>query len=68
MYASMADTITSVMRSAHRDVSLTRKLIIPGKISIIPLQVPPTGRGKTPQAPPLLGDPEGDLEKYKIQK
>ncbi|MPC09806.1 hypothetical protein E2C01_002424 [Portunus trituberculatus] len=32
----------------------TETVIIPGKISIIPPKVPPTGKGKTPKAPPLL--------------
>ncbi|MPC71245.1 hypothetical protein E2C01_065517 [Portunus trituberculatus] len=45
MYASMPDTITSVMRLAH-SVSDTKTVIIPGKISIMPPQVTPTGRGK----------------------
>ena len=39
MYASMPDTITSGMRSVHRDGSLTQAVIIPRKISIISPQV-----------------------------
>ncbi|MPC90771.1 hypothetical protein E2C01_085770 [Portunus trituberculatus] len=30
-------------------------VFIPGKVIIIPPQVPPTGRGKTSEAPPLCG-------------
>ena len=57
MYASMPDTITSVMRSEHRvsvrtQVSVTEAIIIPRKISIH-LQVSPTSRGKTQKSPPL---------------
>ena len=52
MYASMPDTIISVMRSAHR-VSVTEAVIIPRTMSIIPPLVPPTSRGKTQKAPPL---------------
>ncbi|MPC23569.1 hypothetical protein E2C01_016626 [Portunus trituberculatus] len=63
MHASMPDTITSVMRSAQRDGSDMDTVIIPGKISIISPQVPPTGRGKAPEAPPPWGDPEEELEK-----
>ncbi|MPC62619.1 hypothetical protein E2C01_056708 [Portunus trituberculatus] len=64
MYVSMSDTITSVMRSAQRDVSLMQKqLSFQGKISITP-QVPSTSRGKTPEAPrSTLGDLEEGLEK-----
>ncbi|MPC87112.1 hypothetical protein E2C01_081963 [Portunus trituberculatus] len=38
-------SITSVMCSAQRDGSDMEPVIIPGKISIIPPQVAPTGRG-----------------------
>ncbi|MPC69189.1 hypothetical protein E2C01_063404 [Portunus trituberculatus] len=55
MYASMPDTITSVMRSAQRDGSDPETVNIPGKISIIPPQVPATSRGETPEVPPLWG-------------
>ncbi|MPC22555.1 hypothetical protein E2C01_015572 [Portunus trituberculatus] len=55
MYASMPDTITFVKRSTQRWVSDTETVIIPGKISIIPPQVPPTGRGKTLEVPPFWG-------------
>ena len=51
----MLDPVTSVMHSAHRDGSLTQTEIIPGKISIVPPQIPTIGRRKTPEAPPLLG-------------
>ena len=55
MYASMPDTITSVMRS-QRWVPDTEAIIIERKISIIPPQVSPTSRGKTSGAPPLCTD------------
>ncbi|MPC37683.1 hypothetical protein E2C01_031173 [Portunus trituberculatus] len=45
MYASMSDSITSVMRSGDSWIADTETIIIPGKISIIPPQVPPTGKG-----------------------
>ncbi|MPC38376.1 hypothetical protein E2C01_031882 [Portunus trituberculatus] len=41
--------------STQRWVSDTETVIIPGKISKIPPQVPPTGRGKMPEVPLLLG-------------
>ncbi|MPD02098.1 hypothetical protein E2C01_097656 [Portunus trituberculatus] len=48
--------------STQRWVSDTETVIIPGKICIIPPQVPTTGRDKTPEAPPFWGDPEEELE------
>ncbi|MPC39496.1 hypothetical protein E2C01_033034 [Portunus trituberculatus] len=39
--------------STQRWVSDTKTVIIPRKISIISPQVPPTGRGKTPEEPPF---------------
>ncbi|MPC89194.1 hypothetical protein E2C01_084130 [Portunus trituberculatus] len=42
--------------STQRWVSDTETVLIPGKISIIPPQVPPTGSSS-------LGDPEEGLEK-----
>ncbi|MPC49946.1 hypothetical protein E2C01_043761 [Portunus trituberculatus] len=55
--------------STRRWVSDTETVIIPGKISIISPQVLPSGRGKTPEAPPFLGDREEELEKKgKMQK
>ncbi|MPC55463.1 hypothetical protein E2C01_049398 [Portunus trituberculatus] len=65
MYASMPDTITSVMRSAQRWVSDMEAEIIPGKISIIPPppQVPPAGTGKNGKGTVTLGDPVEGLEK-----
>ncbi|MPC41638.1 hypothetical protein E2C01_035239 [Portunus trituberculatus] len=59
MYASMQDTITSVMCSAHRDGSLT----FHGKSAEYLITSPPIGRGKTPEAPPFWGDPEEELER-----
>ncbi|MPC38360.1 hypothetical protein E2C01_031866 [Portunus trituberculatus] len=54
MYASMPDSITSVMRSAQKGGSLTRKQkSFQGKISKIPPEVPTSGRGKTSESPPL---------------
>ncbi|MPC42009.1 hypothetical protein E2C01_035621 [Portunus trituberculatus] len=50
MYASMPDIITSV---TQRWISNTKTVIIPGKISIIPPQVPQTGIGRTQEAPLL---------------
>ncbi|MPC37016.1 hypothetical protein E2C01_030487 [Portunus trituberculatus] len=41
--------------STQRWVSDMETVIIPGKISIIPPLVPPTGRGKIPEAPPCWG-------------
>ncbi|MPC99726.1 hypothetical protein E2C01_095157 [Portunus trituberculatus] len=42
--------------NTKRWVSDTEAVIIPGKLSIIPPQVPHLhGRAKTPEAPPLLG-------------
>ncbi|MPC61174.1 hypothetical protein E2C01_055237 [Portunus trituberculatus] len=38
----------SIMHSVHRWVSDMETVIIPGKISKIPPQVPAIGRGKTP--------------------
>ncbi|MPC16167.1 hypothetical protein E2C01_008987 [Portunus trituberculatus] len=49
--------------NTQRWVSDTETVIIPGKISIILPEVPPTGRGKTPEAPPFWKDPEEELEK-----
>ncbi|MPC14727.1 hypothetical protein E2C01_007497 [Portunus trituberculatus] len=51
----MSNTNISVIRSAQRWVSDTETVIIPGKISIIPPQVPPTGRGKMAEAPAFWG-------------
>ncbi|MPC96589.1 hypothetical protein E2C01_091855 [Portunus trituberculatus] len=39
--------------STKRWLSDTETVIIPGKITIPPPQVPPSGIGKTPEAPPL---------------
>ncbi|MPC40303.1 hypothetical protein E2C01_033858 [Portunus trituberculatus] len=55
MYASMPDTIISVVLTTKRWDSDTETVIIPGKIRIIPPQVPPNGKGKIPQAPLLWG-------------
>ncbi|MPC69950.1 hypothetical protein E2C01_064182 [Portunus trituberculatus] len=41
--------------STKRWVFDTKTVIIQGKISIIPPQVPPSSRGKTPEAPSLWG-------------
>ncbi|MPC47554.1 hypothetical protein E2C01_041303 [Portunus trituberculatus] len=64
MYASMPDTYhLRYAYSTNRWVTDTETVIIPRKISIIPPQVPPTGRGKTPEASLLWEDPEERLEK-----
>ncbi|MPC32897.1 hypothetical protein E2C01_026231 [Portunus trituberculatus] len=47
MYAFMPDAITSYAFSTQRWVFDTETVIIPEKISIIPPQVPPTGKAKT---------------------
>ncbi|MPC41685.1 hypothetical protein E2C01_035285 [Portunus trituberculatus] len=49
--------------STQRWVSDTETIIIPEKISIVPLRFFPTGRGKTAEARLLLEDPEEGLEK-----
>ncbi|MPC41754.1 hypothetical protein E2C01_035356 [Portunus trituberculatus] len=47
----------------QRWVSDMETVTIPGKISTIPPQVPPTGGGKNTRGSSALGDPEEGLEK-----
>ena len=51
----ITEMIISVIRSTQRWVSDTEAVIIPRKISIIPLQVSTTSRSKTPKASPVGG-------------
>ncbi|MPC31924.1 hypothetical protein E2C01_025224 [Portunus trituberculatus] len=61
MYASMPDTITSVMRSPQRDVCVsdTEAVIIPGKTS----SGPPNWQRQNARGTFALGDPAEGLEK-----
>ncbi|MPC46399.1 hypothetical protein E2C01_040120 [Portunus trituberculatus] len=63
MYASMPDTVTSVMRSAHRDGFRHLNSNYSRENQHNTSSGPQTGKGKTPEAPPLKGDPEEGLEK-----
>ncbi|MPD01478.1 hypothetical protein E2C01_097010 [Portunus trituberculatus] len=49
--------ISSLLCVQHTErwVSDMETVIIPGKISIIPPWMPPSGRGKMPEAPPFWG-------------
>ncbi|MPC88632.1 hypothetical protein E2C01_083548 [Portunus trituberculatus] len=60
MYASMPDTITSVMRLAHEDGSLTQKSNHSMENQLNTSSGPPSVKGKMPEA---LGDSEEGLEK-----
>ncbi|MPC30319.1 hypothetical protein E2C01_023580 [Portunus trituberculatus] len=66
MYASMTDTITSIMYSAQCTdiwVSDTRTVIIPGKINIKHSQVPTNWLRENARGISDLGSPEEELEK-----
>ena len=51
----MQDTITSVTRSSHRWISDTKTVIFPGKIRIIPFQVPPNRQKQNARGVCALG-------------
>ncbi|MPC69910.1 hypothetical protein E2C01_064143 [Portunus trituberculatus] len=63
-YASMPDTITSVMCSAHRDGSLTRKQnSFQEKSAQYLVRYPLSWQRQNARGTFTLGDPEEELEK-----